>query len=187
MTKLQVANVVQGVESLAAELTSYAIVSNSTWPFVTMPNFEVNANHAREQTATEVLLVSNIVTADKRAEYEAYTAQNQWWIEESRNLNLKDSVNRDNTVYIQGPILPFIYEVDVTKNQEVTYADPTRPLYTPVWQFSPPPFNPFLMNVDPLSIPAYGPIFNRILTTKGTHTITNTNKWLTDVESHVRV
>ena len=55
-----------------------------------------------------------MVTADQRANYERYTFQNQGWIQESRELELRGRGDLDTTVYQNAPISPFLYTRNMT-------------------------------------------------------------------------
>lgn len=73
---------------LATELTAYAHKSNTSFPFVTMPLFEVNARHARLQSGTIALGYVPLVKTHQKNHWEKYSVENQWWIKESRELEL---------------------------------------------------------------------------------------------------
>ena len=94
-----------------------------------MPLFEVNARHARIQSGAEALGFVPLVQKDQKAEWESYTKQNQWWIEESRGLELDDDdADKDvfkgsdeqedtdddqlNLSHMNVPIFDFIFELD---------------------------------------------------------------------------
>lgn len=111
---------------LATELTAYAKKSNSEWPFVTMPLFEVNAHHARKMSGIEVLGVSHLVKRDEREAWEAYASKNYGWIDESRSLVLDET--QENAEYAKASILPFVYQLKNASNpQEIpTPVDPDR-------------------------------------------------------------
>lgn len=100
------------MDDFATEVTSYAEVSNSTFPFVTMPNFEVNAHNARRQSSVEIIILNHMVTAETKQAYELYTLQNQGWIQQSRSKRLRGDGSLDTTVFQDTPILPFIFELD---------------------------------------------------------------------------
>jgi len=131
---------------LATEYTAYAHQSNSSFPFVTMPLFEVNARHARMESGVEAVGVLPYVSQEQQKAWEKYSVQNQWWIEESRGLDLGDEVEKPG--YIKAPIFPFMYELDANG---VPMPTTGRERYTPIWQFSPAPIQPFMTNFDPSS------------------------------------
>ena len=127
---------------LATELTAYAHKSNTSFPFVTMPLFEVNARHARIQSGAEVVGFAPLVEYHEKATWAKYSVENQWWIEESRGLDLEDDdydlegdideeegANNDQLDLSDQniPIFDFIYELDenelptpVTDDREVS-------------------------------------------------------------------
>ena len=116
VTKIQIQAASDGLDDLATEVTSYAEISNSTFPFVTMPNFEVNAHNARRQSSVEVIFLNHMVTAATKQAYEMYTLKHQGWIQESRTKRLRGQGNLDATVFMDTPIIPFIFEMDFEMN-----------------------------------------------------------------------
>ena len=180
ITKIRVENLHQGLRNFAEIITGYAqrkrrqrqsLVKggNSTfheddgdeegnWPMVTIPNFEILAETAREQTQVEFLNFAPLVSSQVRREYEKYTVANQWWINESRNITLK----KENTLvetsdYVEMDILGFISQncgngtlcpvPDLLAEEEGEETQESRWL-NPIWQVSPPPFVPLLINSD---------------------------------------
>jgi hypothetical protein len=73
-------------DSLAVSLISQAIASNSTWPFVTLPHFGVRV--AKILPASNALFVNflPLVQTDERLEWELYASQNDYWVNESLDL-----------------------------------------------------------------------------------------------------
>ena len=115
---------------LAAELTAYAKKSNSEWPFVTMPLWEVNAHHARKMSGIEAMGVSHVVKREEKEAWEAYALQNYGWIDESRSLILDKT--QENAEYVKASILPFIYQLKNASNPNElpTPVDPDREVRT---------------------------------------------------------
>ena len=123
VTKLHYKVTKDSMTDLASEVTAYAKASKSEWPFVTMPLFEVNANHARNLAGIEALGICPLVQREQREAWEAYSMKNFGWIDESRSVVLDDET-LENSEYVPASILPFIYQI---KNE----TDPTS-LPTPV-------------------------------------------------------
>ena len=123
VTKLHYKVTKDSMTDLATEVTAYAKASKSEWPFVTMPLFEVNANHARNLAGIEALGICPLVQREQRQDWEAYSMKNFGWIDESRSVVLDDET-LENSEYVPASILPFIYQI---KNE----TDPTS-LPTPV-------------------------------------------------------
>ena len=112
---------------LATEVTAHAKKSNSEWPFVTMPFFEVNAHHARKASGIEVLAMCPLVQGGVREQWEQYSLQNAGWIEESRGIVLDDEDGLDVTNYGDASILPFVFELDYSAESPFPVpVDPSR-------------------------------------------------------------
>jgi hypothetical protein len=73
-------------DSLAVSFVSQAIASNSTWPFVTLPHFGVRV--AKILPASNALFVNflPLVQTKQRLDWEEYTSQNDYWVNESLHL-----------------------------------------------------------------------------------------------------
>lgn len=114
---------------------------------VTVPNFEVEAEQVRGQTMTEFINVVPLVSLEDRAEYEQYTFDNQWWIEQSRQITLgKEGTLVETNDFVDMPI-----SGDIISRCETGFCpapNVTDRVYMPVWQVSPPPFVPFLVGSD---------------------------------------
>jgi hypothetical protein len=79
-----------------------------------MPLFEVNAHHARLQAGAEAIAMLPFVSREDRTAWESYSQDNQWWIEESRGLDLDKEGEEgiQSSSYLNSPILPFVFEFD---------------------------------------------------------------------------
>jgi hypothetical protein len=83
------------INSMASSITSHALATNQTFPFVTIPNFEVRGSDLRVQAGAMVIYWSPLVTDKTRAAWEAYAFKNRAQInvafeEESRRLKIQD-------------------------------------------------------------------------------------------------
>ena len=174
ITKIRSNNLVVGLQNFASILTGYAQrpQSNVTWPKVTLPNFEIQAETAREQTQVEFLLFAPLVTHEDRFAYEAYTRQNQWWIEESRNITLKKQGTLVETSdYVTDEEIPGYISQNINSGQKgngtyVPIPNVTDRFYIPVWQVSPPPFTPRLIGSDANNGNINGPLLHAVNTTR---------------------
>ena len=78
--------------SMAVMITSHALSTNGTWPFVTVPNFEAQGWHALALMDAEGLIFSPIVSHQDRAEWENnYAPEHIAWVNESKAY--QDSIN----------------------------------------------------------------------------------------------
>jgi len=60
------------VNTLADQITSHALTSRETFPFLTLPHFEIHANNARIQGDTVGVHYMPLVTDETREEWEKY-------------------------------------------------------------------------------------------------------------------
>jgi hypothetical protein len=138
--------------SLSKAITAEAVETNSYFPFVTVPMFEVYGETARVQSGFELIMFSPVVTKDNVPNWEEYSVANQGWMETSKSIFLggdkRRSYGEDGALtasdYLEGDISPIIYEMDENGFHPLDSGDGP---FTPIWQTSPPPFSPGLINV----------------------------------------
>ena len=71
------------IESMSLTVTSYTLADNQTWPFVTVPHFELRAHEASSLSGVDLLLFAPIVTSEHVNAWENYSWEQQTWIEDS--------------------------------------------------------------------------------------------------------
>jgi len=71
------------IDNFMVSVISYAERSNSTWPYVTIPDFSVRAAKVLSLSKASVFGVYARVTADDRAGWEQWANENNDWINES--------------------------------------------------------------------------------------------------------
>jgi hypothetical protein len=76
-------NILGSFDSLAVSTISLARATNQTWPFVTLPDFAVRMAKILPLSRTFVMYMLPLVTPSQRDELEAYTVQNDYWVNES--------------------------------------------------------------------------------------------------------
>jgi hypothetical protein len=69
-------------DNIAVSLVSHARYANQTWPYVVMPNFALRVAKLLPPSAAITVNVMPIVTPENRARYEAFTAANDYWVNE---------------------------------------------------------------------------------------------------------
>jgi hypothetical protein len=88
---------------------------SASFPFITMPLFETNAGHLREEENVEVIAFHPLVRHIERADWEAYSVQEQGWIGQARAINTSPHINDNgiqNDVYYDEGFTPFIQETN---------------------------------------------------------------------------
>lgn len=88
------------VEQLTASITSEAIMSNQTFPNVTMPHFEITGGFVDGMggimMASFAPLISSLGDGTARQEWEAYSVEHaKGWLEQSAYLKVASPHHRD--------------------------------------------------------------------------------------------
>jgi class 3 adenylate cyclase len=151
ITKFRVENMVEALDSLGESITAHAIDQNLTFPFVTLPMFEVAGRHARRHSRMELLFYAPFVSGNDKTAWEEYSVANQGWIDESRTITLGNDETLQGTSYFDMDIPPLIFEFSAAGTYGI--SEPGRELYQPVWTASPPPFTTSLQNWNMLQVP----------------------------------
>jgi hypothetical protein len=149
-------NLFSAMRSFSNTISAAAITRNSEFPFVTVPAFEVLAESVRQQSGSELLILTPKVEGGEVTLWEEYATANEGWYEESKKLAVSSgggtSVQSD---FAPGSPWPFIYDTIVDENGNRSPGPPRNPPYYPIWQFSPPPFSPFLIKANIGGVPEF--------------------------------
>ena len=126
----QIARSVRAADILAVGLHLYAKSSNSTWPFVTMPDFAIDASKIRSTCDVFYVAVYPFVESSQKEQWEKYAAENAGWVQEGIEIQSKDDT-------YHGPI-PSDYDVpyyihDDERRERVAKDGP----FLPAWQAQP--------------------------------------------------
>lgn len=77
---------VTAVESFANEITSYATSTNSSWPNVALPDFEIRARYIMTLSKVNSVAFIPIVTGVARKAWERFSVANEGWLAEGLAL-----------------------------------------------------------------------------------------------------
>lgn len=135
------------MKDLSNLITDMAQQTNQNFPFVTIPAFESMGESVRRKAGLEALYFAPLVNSKEEAgEWSKYSYEHQDWLESSRSAAFTSTYgeyNPDN--YQTGSITPIIFDmVDGVFDLSVKGEPP----YMPIWQASPPPFNPAFINYN---------------------------------------
>lgn len=75
------------VGSLSTDFTSYALRSNSSFPFVTLPDFALKGSHFRAQSGSHIVHWLPLVTDENRAAWEKYANETRRHVDEEFELD----------------------------------------------------------------------------------------------------
>ena len=145
-TEFNIRGVTDSTNGLAQVLTSEAIRTNSTWPFMTLSSFEVFVRNTRAQAATELVVVAPFVAANQIEEWNDYSNKNQDWIDESFEEYKSDRLDLN-------PIPSSVYRFGRFKGRTVLKPEDGFGGFpvAPFWQMSRPPFDTSIINFNALS------------------------------------
>jgi hypothetical protein len=144
------------LRSFSNTISSAAVATNSTFPFVTVPMFEVLAEAALQQSESELLIFTPKVEVGEVTRWQEYATANEGWYEESKALHISSSKGRlAQSDFAPGSPLPFIYNTMVDENGNPTPGPPVNPPFYPIWQLSPPPFSPYLIKANIGGVPEF--------------------------------
>jgi hypothetical protein len=71
----------EAIHTLATTVTSYALDAEKTFPFVTVPHFAMRGSDLRVQADALIVHWMPLVTDETREEWEAYTFENRYHID----------------------------------------------------------------------------------------------------------
>jgi hypothetical protein len=81
--------------SLAIALTSHAAATSGvSWPFVTIPDWDLRADNVRDLGEFLSINLSPIVTEEQRFFWQVFTLENLNWLWEAQQTNITDTVTR---------------------------------------------------------------------------------------------
>jgi class 3 adenylate cyclase len=155
-----VRRMIDSSDGLSIAYTSYALRSNSTFPNVTLPDYQIVTANTRIMSETVVFNYHPLVTDETRKGWEAYVVENriqfnistlsEYSLIASQNAEYNQSNGR-NLQVVQG----FQDEIgNLGMDGLVHPALPGTGPYLPIWQLSPFTPIPVLMNFNILSHPA---------------------------------
>eukprot|EP00934_Nitzschia_sp_Nitz4_P001237 Nitzschia sp. Nitz4//scaffold14_size191712//186333//188797//NITZ4_001756-RA/size191712-snap-gene-0.145-mRNA-1//1//CDS//3329537026//1237//frame0 len=148
------------IESFAAQISSYARSTNSTWPNVALPDYELHGRYIMDLSDMLGLVLFPIVTKENRESYERFTVENQGWIEEGLEFQGIPEEDWDyETIAVvqagfnQDSISPTIPEKIFALNGTEPVVETGDGPYVPFWQMYPAVPVKSIVNYNPLTHP----------------------------------
>jgi hypothetical protein len=168
--RLHLQSIEGGMGRLAMVASAEARSQNASWPFVTIPAFEVLGASVRDQTGFEDIVLLPFVAREDVEEWQRYSLEHaKTWLRESRSISQSEAMKANAsgeytsfvaTEYLNIDPTPVLVDVPdafkkAANGENYTYVDsvtanPQGP-YLPFWMKTPPPFNPTIINVNFLS------------------------------------
>ncbi|CAB9498696.1 Receptor-type guanylate cyclase gcy [Seminavis robusta] len=156
----------KAMDSMAFGISSYAVDTNSSWPNVTIPDFEQRAQFSLDLADVISITLLPIVTNQTRLGWEEYSFQNQGWLTEGLEIQAiqaqaaeaADTADEEESLALLDEIAsnsddlqisPKIIRIEGTGSVNETGPGP----FVPWWQFAPAfPFST-VVNYNTLSHP----------------------------------
>jgi hypothetical protein len=149
--EFNVARKLGAIDSLDISITSYAVGTNSTFPFVTLPDFDLRAANTLALADTLSVAFVPLVTQANRAEWESYSVDNEAWITTALNRQTASVGRRaqaPETIGLSTPVITAFAEDGAL----VPQPDGAGP-YFPLWQNA--PVDTSIVNFDLASIGSF--------------------------------
>jgi hypothetical protein len=111
-TKFHVSTLKGSMALLSSTITAQAQQTNQSWPFVTVPAYEVLGQGVRTQAGVESIIMAPYVTQGDYDRWGSYSTQQfQNWFQQSRDTMIVTGNNSlVSTDYVSGPNRPYIFD-----------------------------------------------------------------------------
>ena len=166
----EAASVFGVLSSLSITIESYALDSGVEWPDILVPHFEHRGRESNKLSRTLQLSLVPLVKSNERELWDAFAVANQGWIQEGvlATPELHEEFLGPNLVV--PTIAPNLYKVDnktgLSEIQTGPGVDFGPGQYGPVWQQSPAPHDPSIVNFDLLSMEIFARVYHGMWETR---------------------
>ncbi|KAL3938715.1 MAG: hypothetical protein SGBAC_006428 [Bacillariaceae sp.] len=143
VTETNEGNVVTLLSILSLIISSWSSNAGTNFPNFTLPDFDQFAAGTRSLTKAALLVYSPLVADADRAGWEAYSVENQGWVDTS--LAFAGKPNRTEQ----------ISDVIYYRGDRQQIPEKNRTYYSPIWQMSPPPEDVSVINFNLLNSPTF--------------------------------
>jgi len=164
------------IAAMEKAITSMSIATEQQWHNVTVPDFEIRGY--KNNQLSKALQVSFAPLVNDRASWEAYANANQGWLEESLEMQaaLQAVENGESArrALQEGSVPKIPSEVyrfsnGMVGDKQIGYESDIYfgpGLYAPIWQQSPAPKDPSIINWDIFSDPVFQRIYHGMWETR---------------------
>jgi hypothetical protein len=144
LMELEFEAVVHATQALATTTTSHAIQTETQWPEILLPHFELQGMGLSELAKIAQLNIVPLVYAEAVEAWQAFSIDNQGWIKDGLHVQ---SGNESTSV---DSITSFVYRLEDDGIAPQT-GQGISGRYSPVWLQYPAPSDPIMVNFDLLS------------------------------------
>ena len=104
---------IAAIAALGVTLTASAVETKSTWPYVTLHDFQQRSTSTQSLSGSFFTAVLPIITKENRLDWEAYSIANWWWVTEGQDFQLEKDLGNKETIALNSSYhSPSIYAID---------------------------------------------------------------------------
>jgi hypothetical protein len=129
------------IKSLSKSATASALTLNKTFPFFTVPYFDVKGGEAQEISGAEVVIYVPLVKTSEKERWENYASANQGWVKEGLAYRGLPDID-------PGPVPEQVYSYKDTHGTHKEGQIHVDGYILPIWQIAGAPRNASIVNLD---------------------------------------
>lgn len=163
------------MEQLAASVTSAAKMTNSSFPYITLPFYEITGGFVDGMGGILTASFSPLVKATEQEKWEEYSIRNQGWLENSELLKSIDQSHQDalhgtiqdhehDRLLQQSTSTVHSVVYQWVNNVKVRVTSSPNQMLAPLWQISPPDISS--VNADLLQDKSIQELYEQMLIMK---------------------
>ena len=142
--------------TMSRHIATYAMGTGAEWPFVSLPHFETEAQHAMGSVEGGLVAIQPLVSESDRIQWEHYSITQYEWIQEVV-ISGDDSIDS-----VPSRITPFIFDSLDTRRPSTSNGHS----YAPIWQVAPIFDHLHLINYNTFNSTFFAQIFAKLKESK---------------------
>ena len=160
------------LSSMSITIESYALDKNIQWPDLLVPHFEHRGRENNKLSKALQLSLVPLVSTAGRSAYEVFTRNNQQWVQDGVLASPELHVDHLGASLAVPPISDYVYRYEnstgttIAVEQDGAGVDFGPGQYAPVWQQSPAPHDPSIVNFDLLSMEIFARVYHGMWETR---------------------
>ena len=96
---------IAAIAAFGVTITAAAVANNSTWPFVTVDQFQERSASSRSLSGSQYLQFIPIITDDTREAWEEYSVANIGWLTDAREYQAEKGLGHELATTIFNPVI----------------------------------------------------------------------------------
>jgi hypothetical protein len=97
---------IAAIAAFGVTITAASVANNSTWPFVTVDQFQQRSASSRSLSGSQYLNLVPIVTDNTRGAWETYSVAHKEWLTEAREYQAEKGLGADSaTTTVMNPVI----------------------------------------------------------------------------------